>query len=103
MEGTGDKNDPKPKWRLRSLRGAAVAAYDHRWEETGGPTVIPPTRGGFGRKIIEDTMRRIGKYHIEYAPRGLKFSMEAPIEKVGWLIENTHAPLAKPQYGPSWS
>jgi PAS domain S-box-containing protein len=72
------------------------------WEETGGPTVIPSTRSGFGRKIIKDTMRRIGKYHIEYASTGLEFRMEAPIEKVGWVIENTHAP-SETQYGPSCS
>ena len=41
--------------------------------------------------IIDDTMRRIGKYRIEYAPTGLKFRMEAPIEKVGWVIEDKPA------------
>ena len=56
------------------------------WEETGGPAVVPPTRTGYGRKIIENTMRRIGKHQIEYAPSGLKFRIEAPIEKIG------HAP-----------
>jgi PAS domain S-box-containing protein len=57
------------------------------WEETGGPVVVPPTRTGLGRKIIEDTMRRIGKYQIEYAPSGLKYQMEAPIKNVGWVME----------------
>jgi PAS domain S-box-containing protein len=71
---------------------------DHRpglfvlsWEETGGPAVVPPTRSGYGRKIIEDTMRRIGKHQIEYAPSGLKYRMEAPIEKIGWVIEEKPA------------
>ena len=62
------------------------------WEETGGPAVVPPTRAGYGRKIIQNTMRRIGKHQIEYAPLGLKFRMEAPIEKVGWVIEEKAAP-----------
>jgi two-component sensor histidine kinase len=53
------------------------------WEETGGPAVVPPTRTGYGRKIIENTIRRIGRHQIEYAPSGLKFRMEAPIEKIG--------------------
>ena len=56
------------------------------WEEIGGPAVVPPTRRGYGRMIIESTMRRIGRHQIEYAPTGLKFRMEAPIEKIG------HAP-----------
>jgi two-component sensor histidine kinase len=54
------------------------------WEETGGPPVVPPTRSGYGCRIIDNTMRRIGKHEIEYAPSGLKFRMEAPIEKVGY-------------------
>jgi PAS domain S-box-containing protein len=61
------------------------------WEETGGPIVVPPTRTGYGRKIVEGTMRRIGKHQIEYAPSGLKYRMEAPIEKVGWVIEDKPA------------
>jgi two-component sensor histidine kinase len=62
------------------------------WEETGGPDVVPSTRAGYGRKIIQNTMRRIGKHQIEYAPLGLKFRMEAPIEKVGWVIEEKALP-----------
>ena len=53
------------------------------WEEIGGPAVVPPTRRGYGHMIIESTMRRIGRHQIEYAPTGLKFRMEAPIEKIG--------------------
>ena len=57
------------------------------WQETGGPTVVPPSVTGYGRKIIESTMRRIGKYQIEYAPSGLEFSMEVPLDKIGWVIQ----------------
>jgi two-component sensor histidine kinase len=63
------------------------------WEETGGPVVAPPTRTGYGRKIIEDTMRRIGKHQIEYSPSGVKYRMEAPLDKVGWVIEGKPTPL----------
>jgi PAS domain S-box-containing protein len=62
------------------------------WEEAGGPTVVPPTRTGFGRKVIEETMRLIGHYQIEYASSGLKLHMKAPIEKVGWVIGDNLAP-----------
>ena len=62
------------------------------WEETGGPVVTQPTRAGYGRRIIEDTMRRIGKHQIEYAESGLKYRMEAPVEKVGWVIEKKPPP-----------
>jgi two-component sensor histidine kinase len=62
------------------------------WKESGGPTVVAPTRTGYGHKIVEDTMRRIGKHQIEYAPSGVKYRMEAPIEKIGWVIEENSAP-----------
>jgi PAS domain S-box-containing protein len=57
------------------------------WRETDGPTVVPPTLTGYGRTIIENTMRRIGKYQIEYAPSGLEFWMEVPLETIGWVIQ----------------
>ena len=53
--------------------------------------MVVPTRTGYGRKIIEDMMRRIGKHHIDYAQAGLKYRMEAPIEKVGWIIDEKPA------------
>ena len=62
------------------------------WEETGGPVVTQPIRTGYGRRIIEDTMRRIGKHQIEYAESGLRYRMEAPVEKVGWVIEKKPPP-----------
>lgn len=71
------------------------------WEESGGPLVAPPTRSGYGRKIIEDTIRRIGKHQIDYAPTGMKYRMEAPLEKVGWVIENPGA--AQPEKARSGS
>jgi hypothetical protein len=39
-------------------------------------------------KIIENTMRRIGKYQVEYAPSGLEFSMETTLEGIGWRYSN---------------
>jgi hypothetical protein len=40
-------------------------------------------------KIIENTMRRIGKYQVDYAPSGLDLSMEAPLEKIGWVKQQS--------------
>jgi PAS domain S-box-containing protein len=69
------------RWKVDRERDPGMFVLS--WEETGGPSVVPPTRIGYGYKIIGDTMRRIGKHQIEYAPSGLKYRMEAPIEKVG--------------------
>ena len=77
------------RWRVdrEDGRDDSPGVFVLSWEETGGPVVVVPTRTGYGRKIIEDTMRRIGKHHIDYAQAGLKYRMEAPIEKVGWIID----------------
>lgn len=81
------------RWRVdrEDGRDDSPGVFVLSWEETGGPVVVVPTRIGYGRKIIEDTMRRIGKHHIDYAQAGLKYRMEAPIEKVGWIIDEKPA------------
>lgn len=81
------------RWRVdrEDGRDDSPGVFVLSWEETGGPVVVVPTRTGYGRKIIEDTMRRIGKHHIDYAQAGLKYRMEAPIEQVGWIIDEKPA------------
>jgi PAS domain S-box-containing protein len=52
-----------------------------RWEETGGPVVEPPSRQGFGTRLIERSLAHDlnGEVRIEYAPAGLVCSVEAPL------------------------
>jgi two-component sensor histidine kinase/PAS domain-containing protein len=52
-----------------------------RWVERGGPTVLPPTRRGFGSRLIERSLsaENGGTATIEYAPDGVVCVMEAPI------------------------
>ena len=52
-----------------------------RWEEKGGPTVKPPSRQGFGSRLIKRSLAHDlnGKVRIEYAPMGLVCSVEAPL------------------------
>jgi PAS domain S-box-containing protein len=50
------------------------------WEESGGPTVAPPSRRGFGRVVIERTVARAvhGEVTIDYAPSGLRWTLVFP-------------------------
>jgi PAS domain S-box-containing protein len=52
-----------------------------RWQEKGGPAVKPPTRKGFGSRLIERSLAQDlgGEVRIEYAPTGLVCSVEAPL------------------------
>jgi PAS domain S-box-containing protein len=43
-----------------------------RWTETGGPTIEPPTRKGFGGRIIEQMTAQLkGKTSFDWRPEGL--------------------------------
>jgi PAS domain S-box-containing protein len=57
------------------------------WRERGGPPVAPPTRKGFGSRLIERGLAGQvgGIVAFDYAPDGLTFTVEAPLAafKVG--------------------
>ncbi|MES3098968.1 PAS domain S-box protein [Sphingomonas faeni] len=51
------------------------------WEESGGPTVIAPTRTGFGSRMIERVLAQHirGTAKIEYRSTGVVFAIDAPL------------------------
>jgi PAS domain S-box-containing protein len=51
------------------------------WEERGGPTVLQPTRTGFGARLIERALAGYfsGKTTLAYNPEGVIFTLEAPL------------------------
>jgi PAS domain S-box-containing protein len=53
-----------------------------RWEESGGPTVAPPSRRGFGSRLLERSLAQEldGEVHIAFAPTGLVCSMDVPLQ-----------------------
>lgn len=57
------------------------------WEETEGPSVAPPTHTGFGRMMIEQIARELGKPRSNYAANGLKYELELPLDEIGWIRE----------------
>jgi len=66
-------------WRLsRTPNDTPVCNLS--WAESGGPPVERPSRRGFGRVVIERTVARAlhGEVRIEYAPSGLRWTLEFP-------------------------
>jgi PAS domain S-box-containing protein len=60
------------------------------WRELGGPRVEPPTRRGFGSRMIEGLARDLeGSAKLEFRPDGLVCSITAPIS--GARTEETAA------------
>ncbi len=52
------------------------------WREDGGPTVTPPTRRGFGTRLIERSLSNDlgGEARILYLPAGVVAQMSTPLE-----------------------
>ncbi|MDF8333775.1 sensor histidine kinase [Novosphingobium cyanobacteriorum] len=51
-----------------------------RWKERGGPAVAPPTRQGFGTRLIEGSVRQSlrGKVEYRFLPEGVECDMMLP-------------------------
>lgn len=62
---------------------AEARALECRWIETGGPVVTPPTRKGFGSRLIERSLRGElnGSTSVEYDPTGLRCTLQAHLPK----------------------
>jgi two-component sensor histidine kinase len=54
------------------------------WEESGGPAVNKPTKGGFGSRLIEGVVRGDlgGQSTLHYRPSGLVCEVTAPLSKL---------------------
>ena len=55
-----------------------------RWTEQGGPPVAPPTRRGFGSKVISDLVRLSldGAVEVLFPISGLRWRLDCPIEHI---------------------
>ena len=51
-----------------------------RWSETGGPAVTPPTRKGFGTRVMASMIRQVkGEIWFDWHPTGLACEITLPI------------------------
>jgi two-component sensor histidine kinase len=51
-----------------------------RWIETGGPIVKPPTRMGFGGRVIEQMIAQLkGKSRFDWRAEGLVCEITLPV------------------------
>lgn len=68
-----------------SIKGeGAEARFNFQWQEFGGPPVVPPTRQGFGRTVLEKAAaQEFGvPPKIGYAPEGLSYEIDALLSVV---------------------
>ncbi len=67
------------KWTIESKDGNRWLCL--RWRETDGPPVKPPSRKGFGSRVIEQGLAHElnGKVDVDYAPSGMVCTLEVPV------------------------
>jgi PAS domain S-box-containing protein len=65
----------------RRIRENGPARFTMTWEERGGPIVTPPTRRGFGTRMIERGLAAElgGTVAIDFRPDGLVCTVDAPL------------------------
>jgi two-component sensor histidine kinase len=58
--------------------------FSFSWRESGGPTVSPPTRYGFGSRLIQRVLAQDfrGTVRPQYLPQGFVCELSAPIPGV---------------------
>jgi two-component sensor histidine kinase len=66
------------RWKVQDDR------LDLTWRESGGPTVVPPTRRGFGSRLIENALSRDldGQTRLEFGPEGVHCWITAVLDVV---------------------
>ena len=77
-------------WSLRDVGGEPHCAL--RWSEAGGPAVVPPTRTGFGSRLIGRGLAGnfSGEVDLSYPPTGVVCTIDAPLR--GLQAEDTPTP-----------
>jgi two-component sensor histidine kinase len=70
-------------WRVAQADGLAPRLALH-WREANGPPVAPPTRRGFGSRLIQEQLavELDGQVNCDYALNGLVCSIELPFISV---------------------
>lgn len=70
------------RWDITMVEG--VETLQFRWEEIGGPQVKPPTRIGFGSRLIERSLVHSfgGTAKLDFPETGVVLTMEAPLAAV---------------------
>ena len=66
-------------WEI--VGSSTLAKLHFRWEEIGGPTVVEPTRVGFGSKLIKRVLASEidGRVELHYPSTGIVFTAVAPL------------------------
>jgi two-component sensor histidine kinase len=68
------------RWRIDEEGGEAKLSL--LWRESGGPPAQPPTRKGFGSRLIGMGLAGTGGVELRYVPLGLEAEFVAPLHQM---------------------
>ena len=78
-------------WEEAGEAGARVLRLS--WRESGGPPVSPPSKKGFGSRLIDQVLSSDfgGAVEVDFAPSGLTLTLTAPMANLRGTEEDTFA------------
>ncbi|MER8442895.1 PAS domain S-box protein [Mesorhizobium sp. M1066] len=78
---SNDAGKVRIEWTVAGLNGTRELSI--RWSEAGGPSVKPPSRQGFGSRLIERGLKQDlgGEVRIDFDPAGVICTIKAPLER----------------------
>jgi PAS domain S-box-containing protein len=73
-----------------TITSGSVPHLELRWQERDGPPVSPPTRRGFGTRLIERSLATDvgGDVQLTYEPAGVVCVMNVPLSDEGAMMEH---------------
>lgn len=75
----GALSSPEGRVEIAQVRDAADGLAHLEWRESGGPPVAPPTRRGFGSRLIETVLRgEGGGAEAAFEPSGFRARLDIP-------------------------
>ena len=75
-------------------RDGADGQFLFRWKETGGPSVVAPTRRGFGSVILIDVAERFGRrVTADYGPDGLTYELLLSLSAIEGGVKPSDPPV----------
>ncbi|KMO31728.1 histidine kinase [Methylobacterium variabile] len=94
-----------PAGQVALTWGVAEGRLSLRWQERGGPSVVPPTRTGFGSRLIERSLAREldGTVSLSFPREGVICTIVAPLGEPGAARpgeEGAQAPRRRAAGGP---
>ena len=73
------------RWSIEQTGNQPTLVF--RWEERGGPRVVPPEHTSFGTTLLQLAIGGAeNPPHINYAPEGFTYSFEVPLSDVAAII-----------------